>query len=286
MKRELVSVNGCIVPLEIALVPVNDKGLMFGWGIFETIAVYREIPFLLERHIMRLKAAVEKIGINYNIDTQELSCMIEAYIKRAQIDSGVIRVTVTKGEAAVPNTIITCREKTYNGMDYQTGFRLKCTSSRRNPASLLVGIKSLNYAENIIEKEQAVKSGFNEALFLNIEGWVSECSSSNIFFIKNGQLHTPSKGCGLLEGITAKFLEETIMPPENLKVIEGKFTLEDIYTADEVFITNSVMEVMPVVGVDDVQIGNGVPGGLTRLLMDKYRGYVNSYIGKARILDN
>ncbi len=280
MIKNLISVNGNILPKEKAFILADDRGLMYGWGVFDTIRLYEGIPFMLEEHLKRLVASAAQLHMHMVNDMHNLIRQIDTFIKKAEIVNGVMRITLTPGENGVLNTIITSRSINYSIADYQRGFSLKTSTVRRNPYSPLASIKSLNYLDNILAKEEAVKRGFDEALLLNTQGWLSECSCSNIFFVRNQKLFTPSTDCGLLDGITRKMIIKQLAISLNMELYSGKYRLKDLYAADEVFITNSVLQIMPVKKVNVRMIGGEIVGEVVQKLINEYKNFVDSYLKK------
>jgi len=247
----LVIINGEISKeCNIAL----DSGFYYGRGVFETILV-KNRPVFLKQHCERLKQGLLKLGVSNEVD--------EAYIiecvERFNIRDCVLKVIVTE-----KNTVMTTRDIAYKPEDYQKGFCVKLSSLRRNPFSHITGLKSLNYSDNILEKEQASYEGFDEVIFLNTQNELAEGSMSNIFFVKEGIIHTPDKSCGILNGIVREWVLG------NFEVIEGKYPLEDLLNADEVFITNSIMGIMKVKALGNLRLyGESKVYNLVRLGYEK-----------------
>lgn len=210
-----------------------DDNFYFGKGVFETI-YYDEKPVLLKEHIDRLNTSAEKLGIDNYLKVSDVERSIENTLN-GKNEKMAIKIVITD-----KNSLITFREVPYSKEDYEKGFNITLSKVRRNSTSLLTYIKSTNYIENIIEKQKATKKGFNEVIFLNEKGFITEGATSNVFFIKDDIICTPKIQCGLLNGIMRKWIIK------NFKVKEGDFTLEDIKKADEIFITNSLIGVMEV----------------------------------------
>jgi len=232
----MILINGNLSEDKISL----DSGFFFGRGVFETILV-KEKPILLEAHIQRLNNGLNTLGINKKITEGE----IYAGMEKLNCKNCVLKIMVSE-----KNTIITTREIPYKSSDYEQGFSLGLSEVRRNAYSNLTYVKSFNYVENIIERDKIINKGYNEALFLNTEGVVSEGAISNIFFIENGIIFTPKIKCGLLPGIIREFVIQNSMAM-GFKIREGEFTLESLMKAEGVFITNSVMGIMKVSKIED-----------------------------------
>jgi 4-amino-4-deoxychorismate lyase len=227
----MILINGDLSEDKISL----DSGFFFGRGAFETILV-KEKPILLEAHLQRLNEGLNTLGVNKEITEAE----IYAGVEKLNCKNCVLKIMVSE-----KNTIINIREISYKNSDYEQGFSLGLSEVRRNSHSNLTYVKSFNYVENIIERDKIINKGYNEALFLNTEGFISEGAVSNIFFIKDEVIFTPKIKCGLLPGITREFVMKNSLAM-GFKVQEGEFILDQLMDADGVFITNSIMGIMKV----------------------------------------
>ena len=232
----MILINGNLSEDKISL----DSGFFFGRGAFETILV-KEKPIFLEAHTKRLNRGLKALGVNKEITEGEIHTGIE----KLNCKNCVLKIMVSE-----KNTIIATREIPYKSSDYEQGFSLGLSEVRRNAYSNLTYVKSLNYVENIIERDKILDKGYNEALFLNTEGFISEGAISNIFFIENGIIFTPELKCGLLPGITREFVIKNSLSM-GYKIEEGEFTLDRLMEAEGVFITNSVMGIMRVSKIQD-----------------------------------
>ncbi|SUY47637.1 4-amino-4-deoxychorismate lyase [Clostridium putrefaciens] len=209
---------------------ILDSGLYFGRGLFETMIVCNA-PLFLEDHLDRINNGLFIIGIYKQITKNEV---LEA-VKKLQCNNCVLKLVVTEN-----NTLFTSRKNDYTKERYKNGFKVKISCVKRNEFSQITYLKSLNYLEITLEHEKCINEGYNEVLFFNTEGNLAEGSISNVFFVKNKKIYTPSTECGLLEGIVRKFIIN------NFDVVEGKFRRSDLMSADSVFLTNSIMGVMKV----------------------------------------
>lgn len=205
-----------------------DSGYFFGRGVFETILV-KDKPIFLKEHISRLNEGIKILNIGDKVIEEDILNIINKHN---------IKYCGLKIVATEKNIVLEKRDIPYKFDDYLKGFSLKLSNINRNSKSKLSYIKSINYLENILEREEALNSGYNEVLFLNEKGYLSEGSMSNIFIIKDKEIYTPSIKCGLLPGIVRNFLIK------EYKIIEKELTLEDIMMADEIFITNSLLGIM------------------------------------------
>ena len=275
---EKVSVNGEILSVNEPILLVSDQGLMYGYGVFDTLRLYKNMPFMAERHIERLLSAALSIDINVNGYGGKINEWLNKYILEADVYDDIVRITVTKGTKEIPCVIITSRPLGYTEKHYKTGFSVGVSSIRRNAHSPLSRIKSLNFLDNILSRHFANNMGFDEALMLNGDSYLCECSMSNLFFVKDGKILTPSIECGALGGITRAIVIELIAPALKLKINEGKYRLESLTCADEAFLTNSAMGIMPLVSVDGHAIGEGKPGKITGDVLKRYENLLDDTI--------
>lgn len=205
-----------------------DSGYFFGRGVFETILI-KDKPIFLNEHISRLNEGINILNIGEKVRLED----ILKIINENNIKYCGLKIVVTE-----KNIVLEKRDIPYKYDDYLKGFSLKLSNINRNSKSKLSYIKSINYLENILAREEALKNGYNEVLFLNENGYLSEGSMSNIFIVKDKKVYTPSIECGLLPGIVRNFLIR------EYKIIEKELTIEDAMMADEVFITNSLLGIM------------------------------------------
>lgn len=212
-----------------------DSGYFFGRGVFETILVKRK-PVFLKEHIERLNKGIKVLELGDEILIEDILNIIDKY----SIKNCVLKIAVSE-----KNIVIETRDNKYKTEDYLKGFSLKLSNINRNSKSKLTYIKSTNYLDNILQREEALKSGYDEVLFLNEKGFVAEGSISNIFLIKENKIYTPKVESGLLPGVVRKFIID------EFNVIEKKIVLEDLFNADEIFITNSLLGIMGISKLED-----------------------------------
>lgn len=228
-----------------------DSGLNFGRGLFETMLI-NERPLFLKQHVDRINRGLPLIGIDKTITLDE----VQDAVLKLQCKNNVLKLIVTE-----KNVIFITRSNKYTKVEYERGFRATIGTVRRNATSPLVYLKSLNYLDNVLEHEKALKAGFDEVLFLNADGYLAEGSLSNIFFTKADKIYTPSIECGLLDGIIREFVLE------RFDVIEGRFSEDDLLSADSAFITNSVVGVMKLSSVNEKAFGESA---IIRDIQDAY----------------
>ena len=282
----IVYVNGKYVPQSEAKVSVFDHGLLYGDGVFEGIRAYNGRVFKLDRHLDRLYASAKAIDLTIPASREEMQEIILETCRRNRIHDGYIRPIVTRGVGDLGIDPRKCKSggsviviaqpgiSLYEGA-YERGLKVVTSSHRRvPPESLSPSIKSLNYLNNILARIQANQFGADEALFLDLQGYVSEASADNFFIVNGATISTPWTSTNL-PGITRETVLE-LAPKVGAKTVERPFTLYDVWTADEAFITGTAAEVGPVVEVDGRKIGDGKPGKLTKRLMAAFRDHVTS----------
>lgn len=212
-----------------------DNGYFFGRGVFETILI-KNHPIFLQEHIERLNKGIKVLNIGETVDIR----YVESILDRLNLKNCALKIVVTE-----KNTIFKSRPISYTSGDYLRGFSLKISDVSRNSTSKLNNIKSINYLENILEREEAIREDYDEVIFFNEKGFIAEGSSSNIFIVRSGNIYTPGVGEGLLQGVIREYLLK------KYDIIEKKITLEDLMSADEVFITNSLLGIMGVSKIED-----------------------------------
>jgi branched-chain amino acid aminotransferase len=275
---EYVYIDGVFVPREEAKISVWDHGLLYGDGVFEAIRVYDWNIFKLKEHIDRLFESAKAIMINIPLSKDELISKVVELVKKNNLRYGYIRIIVTRGVGPMGVDPRNCKKPTIIIMTERRepiwGERpiVAITSSIRRipPECIDPKIKSLNYLNNILAKIEAINAGADAAIMLNIQGYVSEASTENIFIVKNSVLYTPPLEAGILRGITRETVIE-IAKDLNIPVFERNLTIHDLYTADEVFLVGTAAELVPVVKIDGRIINDGKPGPIFRRIYEEYR---------------
>jgi branched-chain amino acid aminotransferase len=277
-------IDGKFVDKENAKISVYDHGLLYGDGVFEGIRVYSGKIFECEAHLDRLWASAKAIRLTIPVSRDELrSAMIEAvklngftdcYI-RACVTRGVGYLGISPANCAKPSVFVIADTITmYPKEMYDKGMAIITSSVIRNhPNALSARIKSMNYLNNILAKIEAIDAGVPEAIMLNHEGNVSECTGDNIFIVRNGEVQTPGTADGILEGITRKVVLGLCKRNE-IPFSERTLQRHDLYIADECFLTGSAAEVVPVTKIDGRVIGNGEVGTITRKLIDAFHKHI------------
>lgn len=263
-----------------ARISVFDHGLLYGDGIFEGIRAYNGRVFALKEHIDRLFYSAKAILLEIPMAHADIMAATVETCRRNRIRDGYIRLVVTRGAGTLglnprsckkPSVIIIAGKiQLYPQELYQQGMDIITVPTTRNLHSALnPAIKSLNYLNNILAKIEANNAGCEEAIMLNAEGFVAECTGDNIFVVKEGHLLTPPLSAGALYGITRRTVME-LAAQSGLAVSEPDLTRYDLFNADECFLTGTAAEIMPVVKIDGRTIGAGKPGPVTRNLVTKY----------------
>jgi len=278
---EIVYLNGSLIPLSQARISVLDYGFLYGFGLFETMRAYEGQVFRLYSHLSRLVRSAEILGLL--IGVTDLKGAVMATIQANQLSDARIRITISIGEGSMVPDPDTCKQPTvlimagnyhpYPEQVYKKGFRAVVSSIRRNSQSPLSRLKSANYLENLLAKQEARKAGADEALCLNEKGLLAEASMSNIFLVADGVLKTPGQEGGILPGITREVLLE-LASQLGISTFEQDIRLEEVFQAQEAFLTNSLIEIMPLAEVDSKPVGSGKPGPVTRKLMANYKKLV------------
>jgi branched-chain amino acid aminotransferase len=280
----LIYLNGKLVPKEEAKVSVFDHGFLYGDGVFEGIRIYNGKIFKLKEHIERLFYSAHAIDLKPPLTQEELIQATVETVRANNLRDGYIRIVISRGEGDLgldpqkcPNpTVVIIADKIaiYPEEVYKKGMKIITVSTRRNsPQALNPNIKSLNYLNNILAKIEANRANVPEAIMLSIEGYVAEATGDNLFIVKNKNLITPPLHLGVLPGITRQTVIE-LAKERGIITEEKPFTLYDVYTADECFLTGTAAEIVPVVEVDGRKINGGVPGEITLLLMKDFHEYV------------
>ena len=221
-----------------------SEGLLYGMGVFETILVRDGQGEYLEEHFERLVKGSGVLDMDFDMSYLSFKNHIDLFIERSSKTRYALRVSVAK-RSCTYDFMINERDISYSEADYERGFKLKVGNLLKNPSSPLTYIKSICYTDNLLSLKKARKAGYDEVLHLNYRGEVCEGAVSNIFFVSRGIVKTPHSSCGLLEGIMRDKIIERLDKLE-VKVQVGIYSLEDVLEAEEVFITNSLIGIMPV----------------------------------------
>ena len=279
--EEIVYLNGAMVPRSEAKVPALDYGFLYGYGLFETMRAYDGTVFRLESHVARLIKSADRLGIA--VDTAILKKAVTNTLETNGLRDARVRLTVSIGEGSLVPDLYSCSEPSvlvvaakytpYADEVYQRGFRVIVSSIRRNSQSPVPAMKTANYVEGLLARQEAKAAGVDDALFFNDKGQLAEASTSNIFLVSKDILKTPPLQSGILPGITRGVILELALQM-GVKALEDDTRLEEMLDADEAFLTNSILEIMPVTNLNGKAIGEGRPGFITRRLVTAYKDLV------------
>ncbi len=279
-----IFIDGKWFPREEAKISVFDHGLLYGDGVFEGIRSYKGLVFKLKEHLDRLWESAHTLMLEIPMTRKEMEKAIIETLRKNGILDGYIRVVVTRGTGDLGLDPAKCKRATvfiitdkitlYPESLYQNGLSIVTVPTVRNlPEAVNPAVKSLNYLNNILAKIEAKNSGCMEALMLNHQGYVTECTGDNVFMIKRGELEgnapillTPPSYLGALKGITRQAIIE-VACSKKIAFEERILSRHDFFNADEVFLTGTAAEVIPVVKIDGRVIGNGKPGPVTGTLL-------------------
>ncbi len=282
-----VLLNGELLPEEQAHISVNDRGFLYGDGLFDTLRAYNGKPFRLEAHLARLRRSAEEFDIPMPYTDDELTAGVSTLIQRNELSDARIRIALSRGPGGGPDAGV-CPEPTllitaapctpYPEKLYENGASLLVSRYRCNETSPTSGHKTANYLLNLTARREARMAGADDALLLNTRGEVAEADVANVFIYSAGRLVTPALECGALPGITRAVVME-LATDEGCPTSEKPFGLSQLLAAEEVFLTNSIMEVMPVTRINGTPIGSGKPGEVTARIARKYRSIVAAECG-------
>jgi branched-chain amino acid aminotransferase len=277
----LVYVNGHFVPKETASVSVFDHGFLYGDGIYETLRAYNGKLFLLDKHLGRLKHSADAISLKLPLSLEKIGEALNESLNVNKLSEAYVRIHLSRGPGQIgldpalclaPTMIIVTQPfKDYPAEFYEDGVAVAVVATRRNhPLAISPVIKSTNFLNNILAKIESLKAGAYEGIMLNWEGYVAEGTISNVFTVKRGILHTPDLETGILEGVTRDLVLH-LARKDRIPIKEAKLKPHDLTSADECFITNTTVEVLPVTRVNRAAIGSGKPGPVTTSLREAYR---------------
>ena len=262
-----IFLSGELVRRPAAQVSALDRGLLYGYGLFETMRSYGGRVFRLEQHYSRLCHGAAQLAMDVPLSLGQFGEAVEAILKRNDLTDAYLRLTLTAGplsdaagRAGHATVVLFARLLTDYPPDLcRRGMTAVVSPVRRNETSPLSRIKSLNYLDNLLAREYARRHGADEAILLNTRGFVAEGSASNVFLVQQGGLLTPSVESGALPGITRRAVLE-LASAVGLEAIESEVELSAFGDASEAFLTNSVMEVIPLTSLDGRPVGSGRPG--------------------------
>ena len=275
-----IFLNGKIISDADANISSADRGFLYGDGIYETLRSYSGKPFKLSDHLERMRHSAKQLRISFSYTNEDIGKWINELIERNCSQDAYIRITLSRGSGGgrlqmddniEPTTLIQVKPfSPYDSKLYDEGMSLVVSDYKRSTTCPISRYKSTNLLQSILRKEEANKKSAHEAIILDTDGYVAECVVSNIFMVSDGNVITPSLDTNILPGITRKTVLD-ICSNTGIPVSEEHFMVERLLKSDEVFITNSLMEIMPVSKIDDSKIGKTVPEKITQQLMSAYK---------------
>jgi branched-chain amino acid aminotransferase group I len=284
--ENIVHLNGTLVPRSKAHISISDHGFLYGFGLFQTMRAYNGRIFLLDRHVKRLKEAAAIVGMADKIGKVDLEKACRETVAINDLKSARVRLTVTNGKSTAlpwedagdePTVLVTAVPYVpLSAERYDQGFKVGIATVRRTRDNIVASsLKSLNYMINVIARMEVAKRGQDEALLLNEDGYLAEGGSSNIFFVRSGRLVTPAVNSGIIPGVTREVVME-LAESLGIGLSEGTVGKPIFKQCEEAFMTNAVIEIMPVTGMNDeagasMPVGGGKMGEVTRKLLDAYR---------------
>lgn len=291
--KNIVYLNGALVPRAHAKLSINDHGFLYGFGLFQTMRAYKGKIFMLDRHVKRLKDAAQITGMGKKVTGLDLEKACVDTVNMNGLEDARVRLTVTNGEGTAlpwvdaggpPTVLVTAVPYTPHSKEkYEEGFKVGIASVRRSRQDALSSLKSLNYLANVVARMEVAGRGMDEALLLNEDGYIAEGGGSNIFFVRSGRIVTPGANSGIIPGVTRELVMELA---NSLGIIlsEGTVGKPIFKQCEEAFMTNAMIEIMPVTTMSDesgasMVVGGGKMGPVTSQLLQTYRERVEKETG-------
>lgn len=273
--EQIVCLNSALLHRSQAKISPFDLGFLYGYGLFETMRAYSGRIFRLEKHLERLSQSAKLLGLPLNAFNLKKACYDT--LRANKLKEARIRLTVSMGEGEAtpdlpkhpkPTVLVTATSHTPPSAEtYRNGYKALVSALRQNSQSPLSHLKSANYLNNVLAQREAKAAGADEAILLNEQGFLCEGSTSNIFLVSKSELITPDEESGCLPGITRQVVME-LAQGLGISLVEREVRLEELLYADEAFLTNSIMELLPLAEVNDQRIGRGK---VTQRLMQAYK---------------
>ncbi len=244
MAAEIIFFNGKFMAADEARVCVSNPGFLYGWGLFETMRAYRRNIVYFDAHLKRISGSCRILGLSLPYPPDKLKKIIAKALELNYSSNACIRLTVWKAEKGAGISVSVKKYTPYPAKKYRDGFSACVSRFRQNEDSMLARHKSANYLLCRLSYMEAHTKGFDEALILNNKGYIAEASRSNIFLVKDNTLFTPALSCGCLDGVTRRLVLD-LAKKYNIAILEGNFTLPDLFSSDAAFLTNSLIGIMP-----------------------------------------
>jgi branched-chain amino acid aminotransferase len=277
----IIDIDGALFPPDQARISVFDRGFLYGDSAFEAMRTYAKRSFRERDHLERLQRSCDRLRITLPISLDELSRRVARAIENSALPECYIRIVVTRGSgpmgldltlASAPSVVVYALPLNLpDARMYREGIAVHLVHTvRSTDGGPAAGAKTSNYLASMLALDDAKRRGASEAIIVDAQGHVVEGTTSNIFLVRDGALYTPPVEAGILEGITRRTVFE-LAASRGMPCREVELRAADLHAATEVFITSSIREIVPVVRVDDVVIGDGAPGASTLELLDAYR---------------
>lgn len=273
---ELAYVNGVFGPIAEAKVSIEDRGFQFGDGIYEVIAAYKGKLFLVERHMSRLRRSAAGIGLEYDFEGRALEPIIADGLRRSELGDAMVYIQITRGVAprshAIPKGLTPTVVMTFKPLPRlpdglrERGANVITTVDTRWANCY---IKAITLLPNILTKNEALRRGYDDAIFVTADGEVRECTAANVFLVKTGDLFFPVRNESILRGVTQGFLIECAQAI-GIGVRESTIPVESLRRADEVFMSGTAAEVLAITSIDDRPVGDGRVGPITQRLYEEF----------------
>lgn len=282
MSKFLININGELFNEETAKISVFDRGLLYGDSVYEVTRTFDRIPFRLDKHLERLFHSAQKIELTPTLSKAMIEQRIQETIQASPHDNLNLRIILTRGtnsdlgldpELSSTNNLIIITKAILPNPDWWLTQGLSLVFSKKKATQKGPLPKSGNYQENLLAHKEALSKGAFDAIMVNTENHVTECSTSNIWLVKNGRIYTPALRDGVLEGLTRKTLFE-MAKCKNIPLEEKSLVPEDFLLADECFITSTTRNIVPVTSIENQSISTGLPGKVTLALLKQYLAYV------------
>jgi len=274
--KELAYLNGVFGPISDAKVSIEDRGFQFGDSLYEVIAIYSAKPFLLTQHIERMRIGAQAIGLAYDFDKKPLDPIILEGLALSGLQDAYVYIQITRGtaprahhipEGLSPTVVMTFKPLPLVPSDRrQRGLRM---ITLRDDRWANCYIKATTLLPNVLAKSEALRRGYDDAIFVASDGEVRECTSANIYTVNDGHVNFPPRTNSVLHGITQGFLM-LCAKDAGIGINEARIDAASLHTCDEVFMSNTMVEVLGVTTIDDQPIGQGHPGPVTKKLYDAF----------------
>lgn len=284
-----IYIDGKFYGKDKAKVSVFDHGLLYGDGVFEGIRAYNGRIFRLEDHLRRLRESADAVSIALPMPLKEIGAAVIATVRANGLQDAYVRLLLTRGVGDLGLDMRKCQDgptlviiadkiALYPEEFYEKGLSVITSSYRQKHADQVPPtVKSLNYLLNVLARAEAARAGAQEAVLLNFEGDVTECTGDNLFFVYDGKVRTPPVSAGLLEGVTRRVVMELVREKLGGPVVEQTTTRADLYRADEIFLTGTGAEVIAAVRLDGRVIGSGAAGPFTKRIISWFREYAREH---------